>query len=280
MNALWLLLALVCPALAQAPTVEDSGTQIVISNACYRATVLRASGMLGGVALPDGTEVLGGDQLYSDHGLYPEPYHVTSNRETGAAVELLREGERVTVTSRGVLRGEGDLADPQQPIAYVFSYTFDTSPTFHIRFSATPSFTIDQPNGFLSYLIGVPRYAEWFAKSAEGVIFQPAGPTSMRTYQSALEPLDPADPWIGLLLPNGAIVAWSGFRGDPPPTNVFMHESGQGATGVFLAWLCGGGVKDLVAGQPWTAEFDLHVWPQARQGKAELPGFLAPSEPE
>jgi len=275
-HGLLILALLVCawPALAQPPTVEESPTQIVVSNAYYRATVQRASGTLASVALPDGTEVLGSDRLYSDHGLYPEPYMVSSDKETNAAVELQREGERVTITSRGVLRGDGDLRDPQRRIEYTFSYVFEASPTIHIRYSATPGFTVKEPNGFFSYLIGVPQYSEWFAKSAEGVIFQPAGSTSTRTYQSSIEPLSPTDPWMGVLLPDATILAWSGFQGDPAPTNVFMHESGQGSTGVFVAWLCGPGVKDLVEGQPWTAEFDLHVWPQALRDRLELPGFL------
>jgi hypothetical protein len=274
------MFALAWPALAQPPTVEESPTQIVISNACYRATIQRASGTLASVALSDGTEVLGSDRLYSDHGLYPEPYHVSTDKEMNAAVQLQREGERVTVTSRGVLRGEGELSDPQQRIDYAFAYTFDASPTIHVRFSATPSFTVTEPNGFYSYLIGVPRYSEWFAKSAEGVIFQPAGPTSTRTYQSSIEPLSPTDPWMGVLLPDATILAWSGFQGDPAPTNVFMHENGQGSTGVFVAWLSGPGLKDLAEGQPWTVEFDLHVWPAKEQGKVELPGFLSSNESE
>jgi hypothetical protein len=265
MNALALLAALSCSVLAQPPTVEESPTQIVIQ---------RASGTLASVALPDGTEVLGADRLYSDHGLYPEPYNVGTDRETNATVELQREGDRVTVASRGVLRGEGDLSDPQQRVEYAFAYAFDASPTIHIRFTATPNFGVTEPNGFFSYLIGVPRYSEWFAKSAEGVIFQPAGSTSTRTYQSSIEPLDPADPWLGVLLPDATILAWSGFRGDPAPTNVFMHESGQGSTGVFCAWLCGPGLKDFVEGQLWTAEFDLHVWPAKEQGRQQLPSFL------
>jgi hypothetical protein len=271
---LWLSLALPWPALCQPPTVEESQTQIVVANAHYRATVQRASGTLSGIALLDGTPVLGADRLYSDHGLYPEPYSVASDKETKAVVELKREGERVTVESRGVLRGEGDLSDPQRRLEYTFAYGFDSSPTIHVRFTATPSFTLKEPAGFFSYLIGVPHYTEWFAKTAEGVIFQPAGSTSMRTYQSADEPLDSADPWMGVLLPDGTILAWSGFRGEPALTNVFMHESGQGSTGVFCAWLSGPGVADLVEGQPWTAEFDLHIWLKAEQGKLDMPGFL------
>jgi len=269
-----LLLVLTCPTLAQPPTVDDSPERLVIANAHYRATLQRASGTLFGVALPDGTELLGADRLYSDHGLYPEPHMVGSDGETNAAVELTRDGERVTVSSRGVLRGEGELADPQRRIEYAFSYAFDASPTIHIQFSATPNFTVEAPSGFFSYLIGVPRYAEWFAKSAEGVIFQPAGSISTRTYQSSLEPLDPNDPWMGVLLPDGGILAWSGFQGGPPLTNVFMHESGQGATGVFLAWLSGPGVRDFTANEPWTAEFGLHVWGLALSDRPQLPGFL------
>ncbi len=72
-----------------------------------------------------------------------------------------------------------------------------------------------------------------------------------------------------------AILASSGFQGDPPLTNAFMHESGEGATGVFCAWLCGPGVKDLTAGEPWTAEFDLRIWPGALEAGPERPGFLS-----
>jgi hypothetical protein len=271
---LWLSLALPWPALCQPPTVEESPTQTLIASPYYRATIERASGTLSGIALPDGTSVLGADRLYSDHGLYPEPYSVGSDKETNAAVELRHEGERVTVESHGVLRGEGGLSDPERRLEYTFAYTFDSSPTIHVRFTATPNFTLKEPTGFFSYLIGVPRYTEWFAKTAEGVIFQPAGSVSTRTYQSADEPLDFADPWLGVLLPDGTILAWSAFRGDPPPTNVFMHESGQGSTAVFCAWLSGPGVAELVEGQPWTAELDLHIWPKAEQSKLDMPGFL------
>jgi len=275
-TALALILGcLAWPARSQPPTVEQAQDKVVVTNAFYRATLLRArGGTLSEVAFVDGKPVLGGDFLYTDHGLYPEGNTVGSDKETNATMEVRQEGERVTVESRGTLRGEGALREPDRRVDYAFTYTLDSSPTIHVRWSATPSFALREPSGFFSYLVSVPHYSEWFAKTADGVIFQPAGPVSTRTFQSANEPLDFEDPWVGVLLPDGGIVAWSHLAGSPALTNVFMHESGQGSTGFFCAWLCGAGVVDLVPEQPWTAEFDLHLWPQAAQSTLAMPGFL------
>jgi len=262
-------------ALSQPPTVEQAQDKVVVTNAFYRATLLGArGGTLSEVAFPDGKPVLNGDLLYTDHGLYPEGNTVGSDKETNATMELRQEGERVVVESRGTLRGEGALREPERRVDYAFTYTFDPSSTIHVHCSATPGFALKDPSGFFSYLVSVPHYSEWFAKTADGVIFQPAGPVSTRTFQSANEPLDFEDPWVGLLLPDGGLVAWSNLRGSPALTNVFMHESGQGSTGFFCAWLCGPGVADLVPGQPWIAEFDLHLWPQSAQSTLAIPDFL------
>jgi hypothetical protein len=273
MNVL-LLTTLLIPrtVIGQGPAVEEAPGKVVITNEHYRATILTAQGgALAEVALPDGTPVLAGERLYSDHGLLPEPYYLGSDREAAAEVSVRRENDKVFVECRGVLRG---ASETQRRVEYTFEYTFDPSPRIHISWSATANFALARPNGFFSYLIGVPRHVEWFAKTAEGVIFQPAGPVNGRTYQSSIEALDPADPWVGVLLPDGTLLGWSGFQGEPPLTNVFMHESGQGSTAVFCAWLSGDGAADLVEGRPWSAACDLHVWPRATQGPAELPSFL------
>jgi hypothetical protein len=154
------------------------------------------------------------------------------------------------------------------------TYACDASPTILVRWSVTPNFSLGKPSGFFSYLIGAPRFAEWFAKTADGVIFQPAGTSSVRCFQSAEEPLDGDDSWLGLLLPDGGIVALSGFRGSPAFGNVFLHESGKGSTGVFCAWFSGPAAADLVAGSPWTGEFRLHLWPRSKQTTVAIPPFL------
>jgi hypothetical protein len=270
-----LLASLAWPALGQAPAVEQSPDKVVVSNPCYRVALLRTrGGTISEVALPDGTPVLGGDLLYTDHGLYPEGNTVGSDKETNATVQVRREGNRVIVASRGTLRGEGALREPERRLEYTFTYTFDASPTIHVRYAATPSFALAQPTGFFSYLMGVPRFAEWFAKTAEGLIFQPAGPANGRCFQSAEDPLDLDEPWVGVLLPEGTLIAWSHFGGTPAPSNVFLHESGKGSAGFFCAWVSGAAPADLAAGQPWTADFDLHIWPKAMQSTVALPAFI------
>jgi hypothetical protein len=272
--ALLLALAL-SPALAQAPAVRETTDEIAVSNAHYQAIIGRArGGMLSSVTLADGTLVLGGDMLYTDQGVYAGRTHAGTDKEPKPAVSIRRDAEAVVVESRGTLRDGGALTPPERRLDYTFTCTFDASPTIHVRWTATPNFTVQQPSGFFSYLVHVPTLTEWFAKTVDGVIYQAVATRDARSYQSAEEPLDFDDPWVGVVLPNGAIVAWSGIRGSPMPANVFFHESGTGSAGMFCAWLCGGSEADLKAGEPWLGQFDLHIIsPSVRAGGA-VPAFL------
>jgi hypothetical protein len=260
---------------AQAPLLEESEGQTAVSNEYYRVTISHErGGAISSIALNNGAVIVGEHALYTDSGIYADRLTVTSANETKPAVEVAREGPQVVVTSRGVLRGTGDLASPPRRLDYVITYRLDRSPAIRTTWSATPSFSLAAPSGFFSYVMHVPSYAEWFAKTAKGVVFQPARGMNGRCFQSAIEPLDFEDPWMGVSLDDGSIVALSDIRGEPQFGNVFMHESETKTTAIFCAWFSGPAVADFVAGSPWSGGFTLHVWPRKHQKTVALPAFL------
>ncbi len=262
-------------ALAQGPEVAETGDGTIISNPYYRATVSRErGGFISEISLEDGAVVVGEHALYTDRGIYGDGVNVTSANESQPQVEVAREGTEVAITSRGTLRGPGDLAKPKRRLEYVVTYHLDGSPTIRASWSVTPSFALADVSGFFSYIMHVPRYAEWFAKTVDGVVFQPASGVSQRCFQSALEPLAFRDPWMGLLLPDGAVIALSDIHAEPAFGNVFMHESEARSTALFCAWFSGPAASDFLVGEPWSGSFRLHVWPRDRQEMLALPAFI------
>jgi hypothetical protein len=260
---------------AAAPTVEETPGQIVVANEYYRAAIShQRGGFVSEIALADGTVVVGEHALYTDRGIYGDGVNVTSANESQPQVEVTREAAEIAVTSRGTLRGPGELAEPSQRLQYVVTYRFGESPAIGVSWSVTPTFSLEDVSGFFSYIAQVPRYAEWFAKTIDGAVFQPASGISQRCYQSALEPLDRQEPWMGLLLEDGTIVALSDLHARPGFGNVFMHESEASSTGLFCAWFSGPAPSHFVASEPWSGSFRLHIWPREQQEMLALPAFL------
>jgi hypothetical protein len=260
---------------AQELTLAETPAGTVLSNAYYRATISpERGGFISEIALDDGAVVMGEHALYTDRGIYGDGVSVTSAKESSAQVELSRGEGGITVTSRGTLRGPDDLAEPKRRLDYTVTYLFDESPTIGASWSVTPSFSLEDVSGFFSYIMHVPRYAEWFARTVDGVVFQPASGVNGRCYQSALEPLALRDPWMGLLLPDGGIMTLSEIHAEPAFGNVFIHESEAKETALFCAWFSGPAASDFVAGEPWSGSFRLHLWPRDRQQALALPAFL------
>lgn len=260
---------------AQGPALEETPAGTILSNAYYRATISHErGGFISEIALADGAVVIGEHALYTDRGIYGDGVSVTSAKESDPQVELTREAGAVAIISRGTLRGPGDLAEPERRLDYAVTYLFDKSPAIGASWSVTPSFSMEDVSGFFSYIMHVPRYDEWFARTVDGVVFQPASGVNGRCYQSALEPLALRDPWMGLLLPDGGIIALSEIQAEPAFGNVFMHESEAKDTALFCAWFSGPAASDFAAGEPWSGSFWLHLWPRDRQQALALPAFL------
>lgn len=262
-------------ALAQEPTVEETAGRVVVSNPYYQAVMSSdRGGFISRIALPDGTVIVGEHALYTDRGIYGDGITVSSAHETRPKVEVARGGDEVTVTAAGTLKAADGAAEPKRRLSYVVTYRFDGSPAIRADWSVTPDFSLTDVSGFFSYIMQVPGFAEWFAKTTDGVVFQPASGRNQRCFQSALEPLDAEDPWMGLLLGNGCIVALSDIGGEPELGNVFMHEGETNTTALFCAWFSGPALSDLREGEPWAGGLRLHIWPRGSRDSVALPGFL------
>jgi len=262
-------------ALAQEPTVEETAGRVAVSNSYYQAVMSSdRGGLISRICLPDGTVIVGENALYTDRGIYGDGINVSSAHETQPKVEVVRRGDEVTVSAAGTLREADGAAEPERGLSYLVTYRFDHSPAIRADWSVTPDFSLADVSGFFSYIMQVPDFAEWFAKTTDGVVFQPASGRSQRCFQSALEPLDAEDPWMGLLLRNGCIVGLSDIGGEPELGNVFMHEGETHATALFCAWFSGPAMSDLREGEPWAGGLRLHVWPRGSRASVALPGFL------
>jgi hypothetical protein len=260
---------------AQPPLVEESPGQTVVRNAYYQATILRErGGFISQIALDDGSVVVGEHALYTDRGIYGDGVTVTSAYEAQPEVRVTRDRQQVAVTSSGTLRGTGDPATPERRLDYTITYTFDESPAVRASWSVVPDFSLADVSGFFSYIMHVPQFAEWSAKTIDGVIFQPASGIGARSYQSAVEPLDLAEPWLGLLRDDGGILAFSDLDGQPAFGNVFLHEGASGGTAVFFAWFSGPATADFAPGSAWSGQFRMHIWPRVGRGIVGVPEFL------
>lgn len=255
------LLALCATAAFAAPRVEESADALVIANAHFTITIDKAEG--GGasdIATAAGQPITGAHSIYTDYGIYPERVYVGSS-DAPAEVTIRTDGDRVIARAEGALCHR-DGAPPDDPglIAYWIEYAIGDDPTIRISWGATPEFSVPEPGAFFSYIFGVRGCIGVFANTDEGILLQDIADHSTRTYQSAEEPLNPDQPWLGFMRRDGSVIAFTDLQSTVGFGNVFFHEDGKGGAAVFFAWLCGIG-PDIEAGEEWRASFTLRLAP-------------------
>lgn len=230
----------------------------------------QGGGMLS-LTTRDGDPITSLYHLYTDWGIYPDRGYFGTSHAPAHLTAQERDGI-VVVRAEGVLC-DGQGMPPTRPgvIAYWLQYTLGDAPQVRVEWGATPSFSLTGVSAFYSLLFGVSGCVGVFANTEDGVLLQDPASHSTRTYQSAELPLSRADPWLGMLRADGTVVAFTDIAATPAFGNVFLHEDGHGNAGVFFAWLCGSGSRDLEAGVEWTGAFTLRVDPTYEAFRASRP---------
>lgn len=252
-----------------APLVEELGNGVRVMTPHLVAEMTAANGgLVARVTDRAGTEVCLGQGIYTDWGIYAQRQYV-GTAHSGAAPVVKEAGERVVVTATGELRTENG-GDPGAPgrMDYSVRYTFSDGPEVSVEWMVTPSFDLAPDAAFFSFIMHTNDCRGVIARTEAGVLLQDMATTSGRSYQSALEPLDATRPLLGLLRSDGAVLLFTGMVGRPDLGNVFVHESGQGAAGVFLAWETGGPAGRLVKDEPWRGGFTMRLTPTVEDALA------------
>lgn len=258
--ALSALLMLLSPVAAEV-TVHESADQVTITNPHLVAVFSRArGGFLDSLRTREGQPLLGGSHVYTDFGIYAERFYVGTACETTPTITIKRNGTAVVVRAEGLLRPDKprDLGKPQ--LAYLVEYRIEDSPAIKVSWRVTPD--ADKPDvdsAFFAHLLSCPSFSQWFAHTADGVVVEEDRGCGQRTYQSAIDPLDLDDPWVGVLTREGKVLVFSDLKASPPFGNVFFHEGSGGSTALFFAWVSGPPGHPLRRGVPWTGAFSLTV---------------------
>ncbi|MFQ6098822.1 MAG: hypothetical protein ACE5O2_13925, partial [Armatimonadota bacterium] len=178
--------------------------------------------------------------------------------------EMSREERQgvLRVRASGYLTRDDDGEWRRRRIAYTAAYAFDDSPTIRVRCTVKPEFDAEGAPTFLAHVMTVTKYAEWFANTQDGLVCEDALDHSSRTWESRLEPLDRTRPFFGTL--DGRDGAFVLFVARDAATidaceNIFFHDSGDGTTAPFFAWLSGFRAHPMLAGREWAIEYSLTV---------------------
>lgn len=261
---LWVALAcgalLRLPGASAAPVVEELPDGVRVATPYLSVEFHATNGGLASAVMDAGGNPLCLNQgIYTDWGIYAQRQFVGSAH--AVAIPEVREiGERVVVTARGELRTEaGDAPGAPGPMAYVATYTFSDGPGVLVEWSATPGFDLSTEAAFFSFIMHTTDCRGVIARTESGVVLQDMATAPGRSFESSQEPLAQARPLLGLLRSDGTVLTFTGMSGQPHLANIFVHEGGRGAAGIFMAWQGGGASARLVAGQPWTGAFTLGV---------------------
>jgi len=252
------------------PIVSETATGWRIRNAHFAAEIGKdAGGLLTSLADSEGNRLLGPFGIYTDVGLYGERRYYGTRHETAPRVTVRREGEAIVVVSEGRLIRSADEKPDYPLIRYKAVARFDASAAMAVSVVITPEFDAKPPSAFVAHTVSVPDAPEIFAHTAEGLLCQDAATRSTRTWQSALDPLDPLRPFFGVCTRRRRCVVFTHIRSASGLGNVFYHESGHKSLTAFFAWRCGKASGGVVKGKPLDVSYTIRVL----KNPAELGGM-------
>ena len=235
--------------------VDASGAAPLVRAGPYVASFNAETGMLSRLCLSDGTEMITASRIYHDVFMdYPrESFTSTAT----APMVCRREADTVIVEGEGRLVNAAGRPHAHGAFDYLVRYTFADSADIHVATEIRPRFTEPALKGFLAHILTTAPQREFFVHTPDGLICEVAATRSMRTWQAVNEPLDPALARFGVLLTVGPTLSFRVVRQEPVPQNTFFHDSGNGPTTVFFAWLAGTGTRTITDGDVWRHEFTI-----------------------
>jgi hypothetical protein len=255
------LLLVACPAgFGGTPVVREEATGPVVETTHFRAAFdVSKGGLLDKLTDSTGRTLVSGCRTYTDQGFDVARRPVSSGFEKSPKVQVERSAASVSIACEGVLRREDGQQAQAGPIRYSAQYEFGDTPMLKVTLAVALGFEQPEASGFLAHMMTLGDHVEWFAHTADGRICERAATTSQRTWQSALEPLSPEAPWLGVLLRTAQVLRVSRLRANPPLQNVFFHDSGKGPTTLFLAWLDAKGTVAMRPNERCEASFVLEL---------------------
>jgi hypothetical protein len=239
--------------------LRAEGARYVVRTPLYRADFLRSAGgsiehlQLNGV----GGTALGGSNVYSDYGLYPDwtdpsgskiKTNASANADIEPEVTIDRQPDRLALTFAGFLRqpntfGRG-IAGP--PTDYRVTYGFSTGPAVEVECAVRPRVARAQVKAFLAQTLALPDAGPWAVYTGREprlvAAGRPPGPGD-RVWQSAGRHIQDADEPRLLVeapaKPGGRLCAeFSDFKGLEEVQNLFYLQGRTDAV-LFAAFLDG-----------------------------------------
>ncbi len=223
------------------PRLTVEGPRYTVTNAHYRATLIRSRGGALVELSPSGRASLLRDTvLYTDHGLYPpfrdftgieRPLWCSSSDDVEGELTLQRSPGRLVITLTGALRRTAaGFPGVAQPLTRTrLRYTFDETPEVGVEVSLLPPRATDEPV-FLAqrlHLVGVRRW------QAGARAFTAAAADAGRAWESRRTPLRLGEGlWFageGSRLEVTDLVLPEGFA------NLFVYDGGGGNVTLFAA---------------------------------------------
>jgi hypothetical protein len=237
------------------------GSRHIVETPVLRAVIGRSrGGSLEELTLKEtGRSAIGGTNVYSDYGLYPEWTDPSGNKvRTNAPSHLDIEpeviidwsGQNPRLTYSGLLRhpnGFGrQVIEPRTQ--FRVSYGFGTGPYVTVTCAVRPQVTRRQMKAFLAQTLRLPGAGAWaiYTGDPPGLAAggQPPGPGD-RVWQSATQPVGDADrPRLLVELPGGTCAEFADFGGLQDVQNLFYLQA-PGDSVLFPAFL-DGQAEDLV----------------------------------
>jgi len=241
---------------------QKDGEHLTVHSPVFQALFEQPTGgLLKSLKTASGQELIRDSTVYTDRQLLRPREYFGSRHAQQPSLDVKRTEGKTTVTARGRLLNAAGAEPEGMPFRYEIRYTFDASSRLSVDVKIVPDFDEPELRGFLAHTLFLAPQREFFANTTDGRICELAATTSQRTWQSVREPLSATAPWLGVVLKSGSVLKFTVTTESAPLQNVFFHDSGNGPTTLFFAWLDGGATRPVRKGDEWVLAYTVEAVP-------------------